>query len=155
MNRRYRMAKINLGFVVGEFNADITHLMMERAKAHAAFLECDVTHIVRVPGAFDTPLAIKKMLKRDDVDAVVTLGAVIEGDTEHDQIVAQHAARKMIDLSLEHGKPVSLGISGPGMTRAQGQARIDEYARRSVESAVKLVKRVKTLERKNAPVMIG
>ncbi|MFH1404194.1 MAG: 6,7-dimethyl-8-ribityllumazine synthase [Candidatus Altiarchaeota archaeon] len=149
------MDNVKLGFVVGEFNADITHLMMERAKAHAEFLECDVTHIVRVPGAFDAPLAIKKLLARDDVDAVVTLGAVIEGDTDHDQVVAQHAARKMMDLSLETGKPVSLGISGPGMTRAQGQARIDDYARRSVESAVKLVKRGKMLDRKNAPKVIG
>jgi 6,7-dimethyl-8-ribityllumazine synthase len=149
------MAKINLGFVVGEFNADITHLMMERAKAHADFLECNVTHIVRVPGAYDAPLAIQKLLGRDDVDAVVTLGAVIEGDTEHDEVVAQHAARKMMDLSLEHGKPVTLGVSGPGMTRAQGQARIDDYARRSVESAVKLVKRMKVLGAKDAPQVIG
>ena len=149
------MERINLGFVVGEFNADITQLMMERAKAHAEFLECDVTHIVRVPGAFDAPLAIKGLLERADVDAVVTLGAVVEGDTDHDQVVAQHAARKMMDLALEYGKPVSLGISGPGMTRAQGQARIDEYARRSVEAAVKLVRRVKILGRKDAPVMIG
>ncbi len=149
------MNKIRLGFVVGEFNADITQLMMERAKAHAEFLECDVTHIVRVPGAFDTPIAIKGLMEREDVDAVVTLGAVLEGDTDHDQIVAQHAARKMMDLALEYGKPVGLGISGPGMSRAQGQARIDDYARRSVESAVKLVRRMNELSKKNAPQMIG
>ncbi len=149
------MARIRIGFVVGEFNADITQLMMERAKAHAEFLECDVTHIVRVPGAFDTPLAVKKMLERSDVDAAVALGAVIEGDTEHDQVVAQHAARKVMDLALEYGKPVGLGISGPGMSRAQGQARIDDYARRSVEAAVKLVKRMRVLSKKDAPVMIG
>ncbi|MBD3389010.1 MAG: 6,7-dimethyl-8-ribityllumazine synthase [Candidatus Altiarchaeales archaeon] len=149
------MSGLKLGFVVGEFNADITHLMMERARAHAEFLDCEVTHIIRVPGAFDAPLAIKKMIERSDVDAVVTLGAVIEGDTEHDQVVAQHAARKMMDLALEHGKPVSLGISGPGMTRAQGQARIDEYARRSVEAAVKLARRTRELGKKDAPAVIG
>jgi 6,7-dimethyl-8-ribityllumazine synthase len=95
------------------------------------------------------------MMERDDVDAVVELGAVLEGDTDHDQIVAQHAARKMMDLSLEHGKPVGLGMSGPGMSRLQGQARIDDYARRGVESAVKLVKRSRQLGKKDAPVMIG
>jgi len=149
------MDKIRLGFVVGEFNADITHLMMERARAHADFLGCDVTHIVMVPGAFDAPLAVKALLGREDVDAVVTLGAVVEGDTDHDQVVAQHAARKLMDLALELGKPVGLGISGPGMSRAQGQARIDEYARRGVEAAVKLVRRTREIARKNAPVMIG
>jgi len=149
------MDRIRLGFVVGEFNADITQLMMERAKAHAEFLESDVTHIVRVPGAFDIPYATKTMLARDDVDAVVALGAVLEGDTEHDQLVAQHAARKMMDLALEYGKPVGLGVSGPGMSRAQGQARIDDYARRGVEAAVKLVKRTRELAKKNAPQVIG
>ncbi|MBU0761857.1 MAG: 6,7-dimethyl-8-ribityllumazine synthase [Candidatus Altiarchaeota archaeon] len=149
------MERISLGFVVGEFNADITQLMMERAQAHAEFLDCNVTHIVRVPGAFDTPIAIKALMEREDVDAVVALGAVLEGDTDHDQVVAQHAARKMMDLALEYGKPVGLGVSGPGMSRAQGQARIDDYARRGVEAAVKLVKRLRVVAKKNAPQMIG
>jgi len=95
-----------------------------------------------VPGAYDMPLAIKKMLSAGKVDAVVTIGCVIEGATNHDDIVVQHAARKIIDLSLEFGKPVTLGISGPGMTRLEANERID-YARRAVESAVKLVQRLK------------
>ena len=56
--------------------------------------------------------------------------------------MVQHAARKIIDLSLEFGKPVTLGISGPGMTRLEANERID-YAKRAVESAIKLVKRLK------------
>jgi 6,7-dimethyl-8-ribityllumazine synthase len=108
-----------------------------------------------VPGVFDAPFAIKALLERDDIDAVVTLGAVLEGDTDHDQIVAQHAARKMMDLGLEYGKPVGLGISGPGMSRAQGQSRIDDYARRGVEAAVKLARRAAQLKGKNAPEVIG
>jgi 6,7-dimethyl-8-ribityllumazine synthase len=56
--------------------------------------------------------------------------------------VVQHAARKIIDLSLEFDKPVSLGISGPGMTRLEANERID-YARRAVESAIKMVQRLK------------
>lgn len=89
------------------------------------------------------PLAIKKLLGMDEIDAVVTLGTVLKGDTDHDQVVAQHAARKMMDLALEYGKPVTLGVSGPGVTRAEATERIDEYAKRSVESAVKMVRRLK------------
>ena len=81
------------------------------------------------------------MLKESDVDAVVTIGCVIEGSTQHDEIVVQHAARKIIDLSLEFEKPVTLGISGPGMTRMEATERI-EYGKRAVESAVKLVQRL-------------
>jgi 6,7-dimethyl-8-ribityllumazine synthase len=94
-----------------------------------------------VPGAYDIPLAVKRMLKKGLVDAIVTIGCVIEGSTQHDEIVVQHAARKIIDLSLEYEKPVTLGISGPGMTRLEATERID-YARRAVESAVKMVQRL-------------
>jgi 6,7-dimethyl-8-ribityllumazine synthase len=135
------MAK--LGFVVSEFNSDITRVMEERAKEHAKFLGAEVVEVLRVPGCFDMPLAIKKLLAGGRVDAVVTLGAVLEGETQHDEVVAQHAARKIMDLSLEFNKPVALGIIGPGVTRLQAQARIDEYARRAVESALKLHERLK------------
>ncbi|MBR1369081.1 6,7-dimethyl-8-ribityllumazine synthase [Methanocalculus chunghsingensis] len=132
---------IKLGLVVAEFNRDITYMMEIEAEEHAKFLGAEVIDRIYVPGAYDMPLAIKKMLKDGNVDAVVTIGCVIEGATGHDQIVVQHASRKIIDLSLEFEKPVALGISGPGMTRLEAQERVD-YARRAVESAVKLVQRL-------------
>jgi len=137
------MTNEKIGFVVSDYNADITHMMSKIAQEHTEFLGAKVARLIRVPGAFDMPLAVSSMVKSRDIDAVVCLGAVIEGDTEHDQIVAQNAARKLADLSVESGKPVSLGISGPGMTRADGVKRIDSYAKRSVETAVKMIRRLK------------
>ena len=92
------------------------------------------------------PLAIKKLLKNDEIDAVVTMGAVIEGATSHDEIVVQHASRKIADLALEYNKPVGLGITGPGMTRLEAHQRV-EYGKRAVEAAVKMYKilRIKLL----------
>ncbi|AGK60171.1 6,7-dimethyl-8-ribityllumazine synthase [Archaeoglobus sulfaticallidus PM70-1] len=136
------MEKIKLGLVVAEFNRDITYMMEILAKEHADFLGAEITDIIRVPGVFDTPIAVKRILEKGDVDAVVTVGTVIEGDTEHDEIVAQHAARKIMDLSLEYNKPVTLGIAGPGMGRIAAQERVD-YAKRGVEAAVKLVRRLR------------
>jgi 6,7-dimethyl-8-ribityllumazine synthase len=134
---------VKLGLVTSEFHWDICGPMLDFAKRHAAFLEAQVVSEVLVPGVFEIPLAAKKLLGRQDVDAVVTLGAVIEGETKHDEIVMQQASRKLIDLSLDYGKPVALGISGPGMTRLQAQERINEFARRAVEAAVKTAKRMK------------
>jgi len=128
---------VRIAFVVSEFNFDVTMPMLEQAKQHAGFLGADVARTVQVPGVFDMPLAIKKLLKRDDVDAVVCLGAVIEGETEHDDIVIQHASRKIADLAVEHDKPVGLGITGPGMSRLQAEARINR-AKAAVEAVVKL-----------------
>jgi 6,7-dimethyl-8-ribityllumazine synthase len=133
--------KIRLGAVVSEFNYDITMMMLERAKEHAQFLGAEITQIVKVPGVFDMGLPIKMMLKRKDIDGVVALGAVIEGETEHDDVVIQHAARKIADLSIEYDKPVGLGITGPGMSRLQAQDRIDR-AKAAVEAVVKLHRRL-------------
>ena len=137
------MANEKLGFVVSDYNADITHLMSKIAEEHAEFLGAKVAKLMRVPGAFDMPLAVSKLVQRKDINGVVCLGAVIEGDTAHDEIVANNAARKIADLSVESGKPISLGISGPKMTRADGVKRIDGYAKRSVESVLKMIRRLK------------
>jgi len=134
--------KIRIGAAVSEFNYDITMMMLERAKEHAHFLGAEITQIVKVPGVFDMGLPIKKLLQKKDIDGVIALGAVIEGETEHDDIVIQHASRKIADLSVEFGKPVGLGISGPGMTRLQAQERI-ERAKSAVETVVKLHRRLR------------
>ncbi len=133
---------MKIGIVVSEFNYDITSMMLERAKEHCKFLGVEVSEIVHVPGVFDMPLAIKDLLKKEEVDGVVTLGTVIKGETKHDETVISHAARKITDLSLEYEKPVSLGITGPGMSRLQAEERI-ERAKDAVESVVKMYKRNK------------
>lgn len=153
--------KISIGIVVSEFNYDLTYLMLQRALEHAEFLGARVTYVFRVPGAYDMPLAIKELLNKDEIDGVVTLGAIIQGETKHDEIVAQHVSRKITDLSLEYGKPVTLGISGPGMTRMQGAERIDEFSKRSVEAAMKMIRRLRESGRKsksknkNYPIIIS
>ena len=133
---------IRIGAVVAEFNYDINMMMLERAKEHAQFLGAEITQIIKVPGVFDMGLAIKTLLERKDIDGVVTLGSVIEGETEHDELVIQHATRKIADLAIDYNKPVGLGITGPGMTRLQAQERIDR-AKAAVETVVKLHRRLK------------
>ena len=133
---------VKLGIAASEFNWDIVGPMLDFAKRHAEFLEADVVAEVLVPGVYELPLAAKALVERPDVDAVVTLGAVIEGETQHDEMVMQQATRKLIDLAVEYGKPVALGISGPGMTRLQALDRVNEYARRAVEAAVKTTGRL-------------
>lgn len=132
-----------LGIVVSDFNADVTHLMAKIAEEHAKFMGARVVETIRVPGAFDMPLAIKRLLETNIIDGVVTLGAVIEGDTDHDNIVANNAARKMADLAVQYDKPVSLGVTGPKITHAGAVDRIEEYAKRSVESCLKMLRRLK------------
>jgi len=138
---------VRLGIVVAEFNYDVTYLMLQKALNHAKFLGAEVTYVFKVPGTFEVPLAVRKLLKMPEVDGVVALGAVIQGETKHDELVAQQSARKILDLGVEFGKPVALGIIGPGASRMQALERVEDYARRAVEAVVKMVKRLRLLEK--------
>jgi 6,7-dimethyl-8-ribityllumazine synthase len=137
---------VRLALVVAEFNYDITQLMLQKAIDHAKFLGAEVVYVVKVPGVYDIPAVLKDLVAKEEVDAVATLGAVIQGATKHDEVVAQHAARKIMDISVESGKPITLGIIGPGANRLQALERVEEYARRAVEAAVKLARRKKLLK---------
>ncbi len=137
---------VRLAIVVSEFNYDVTYLMLQKALNHAKFLKAEVTHVVKVPGVYEIPLAVKRVLETVEVDAVVALGAVIQGETKHDELVSNQAARKMMDLGLEYGKPVTLGIIGPGASRMQALERVEDYARRAVEAAIKMASRLQKLE---------
>jgi len=135
---------IRVAIVASEFNYDVTLLMLERAKEEVEFLGATLGAVVKTPGVYDIPLAAKALFARSDVDAVVALGAVIEGETQHDEVVMHQAARKLIDLSVEFSKPIGLGISGPGETRLQAQDRI-ENAGNAVRAVVKMVRRLREL----------
>ncbi len=136
---------MKLGIVVSEFNYDITYLMQKKAEEHAELLGAQ-TEIIKVPGVFDTPLAVKMFLNRDEIDGVAVIGAVIKGETKHDDLVINQAVRKLVDLSDNYNKPVTIGIIGPGATHEQAVARLEEYSSRAVESLVKLIKTFKKLE---------
>lgn len=133
---------VKLGICAAEFHWDIVGEMVEFAKRHAEFLGAEVVEEIIVPGSFELPYAAKTLVEKEEIDAVVALGAVIEGDTGHHETVMNQASRKIMDLSLENDKPVSLGVSGPGETRMEAEERINDYARRAVESAVKTSERV-------------
>ncbi len=135
------MKEYKIGLVAAEFNYEVTMLMIERAKAEAEFLGVKIVKEIKVPGVFEIPLAVKRMLEKDNVDAVITIGAVITGETKHDEVVVAQASRKVMDLGLEYDKPVGFGITGPGMTELQAMDRI-EKGRDVVDAVVKMLQRL-------------
>ena len=141
------MDRIRVAIVVSEFNSEITFQMLDMAINHAQRLKVELRYVCYVPGSFDMPLMIEELLKRKDIDAAITIGAIIKGETRHDNIVAENAARLIADLSLKYTKPVSLGISGPDMTIEQAKDRIEIVSTRAVNAAVSMVKRVRMLRK--------
>ncbi len=94
---RFQKLKAKLGLVVSEFNNEITYKMLARAKQYIKRADASIRYVCYVPGSFDMPLMIGELLKKKDVDAVVTLGAVIKGETGHDEIIAGNVARLIAD----------------------------------------------------------
>ncbi|MBI4416966.1 MAG: 6,7-dimethyl-8-ribityllumazine synthase, partial [Euryarchaeota archaeon] len=122
-----------------EFNAPIPDKMLAAAEARAKELGATVVAVVRVPGTWEIPVALRSLLRRRDVDAAVALGAIVTGETKHDELIGDAVARALMDFQLETGKPVGLGISGPGMTWEQAEARVGNAAR-AVEAAVQMAR---------------
>ena len=144
---RFQKLKAKLGLVVSEFNNEITYKMLARAKQYIKRADASIRYVCYVPGSFDMPLMIGELLKKKDVDAVVTLGAVIKGETGHDEIIAGNVARLIADLSLRSGKPVSLGVTGPSMTIEQAMERIEIIPMRAVDAAIKMVFRMRKIRK--------
>lgn len=129
---------MNIAIVVSEFNDEVTSKMLEVALEKARSLKMNVIHTCKVPGVFDMPIVIDALLKKKEVDAVVTLGAVIKGQTKHDELISNVTAKTLTELSLKYQKPVSLGITGPGMSERQAHQRIRPVAERAIEAAQKI-----------------
>jgi len=136
---------VRLGLVVAQFNKErpITARMAERAREAASDRGATIVAERAVPGSYDTPLAADRLARRDDVDAVVAIGAIVTGDTDHDRVIADAAAQGLTEVSLDRDTPVMLGITGPGMSQDEAEARID-YGARAVESAVDMVRELDT-----------
>ena len=133
--------KEKIAIVVSKFNEEITMKMKNNAIQRAKELKVDIVRIVEVPGAFEIPFAVGELLESKKIQAVATLGTIIKGNTNHDEVIAHAIAKKLLDLSIEYKKPVSLGISGPNITWEQSKKKIEEYATRAVDSVVEMLRK--------------
>jgi len=137
---------MNIAIVTAEFNDEITSRMLAVAEEKAKELKVAIKYSCKVPGAYDMPIIVDALLSKKDVDGVVTLGTIIKGQTKHDEVISHSTAKSLTELSLKHKKPVSLGISGPGMQERHAYARIRPVSERAVEAVVKLAQELEKIK---------
>ncbi|MCS6997792.1 MAG: 6,7-dimethyl-8-ribityllumazine synthase [Aquificaceae bacterium] len=102
----------NFGIVASRFN----HLLVDRLVEGA--VDCILRHggleeniyLLRVPGSWELPLAVKELINRRKVDGVVALGVLIRGHTPHFEYIANEVAKGLAVVSLEMGRPVGFGV---------------------------------------------
>jgi len=128
-----------IGIVLADYRKELVEEMLSHAERKAAELGLEIAWKVRVPGAFEMPLAVKRLLEKKEVNAVVCLAVVLQGGTDHDKIVGKNAARKMADLSVQYNKPVLSGLIGPRVSEQQARERLRSYSEHAVESAARML----------------
>jgi len=138
---------LNIALVVSEFNKEVTSRMLSVAQEKANLMKLKIVYTCNVLGAFDMPIIVDALLKKKNVDGVVTLGAIIKGQTKHDEVISHATAKSLTDLSIKYQKPVSLGISGPGMQERHAFARIRPVAEHAVEAVVKISKELERIQK--------
>ncbi|MEN3027679.1 MAG: 6,7-dimethyl-8-ribityllumazine synthase [Aquificaceae bacterium] len=102
----------SFGIVASRFN----HLLVDRLIEGA--VDCILRHggleeniyLLRVPGSWELPIAVKELINRRKVDGVVALGVLIRGQTPHFEYIANEVAKGLAVVSLEMGRPVGFGV---------------------------------------------
>lgn len=99
--------------VVSRFNSFVVESLVDGAldtlERHGEVNTNDIT-LVRVPGAYELPIAAKKLAEKGTFDGIIALGAVIRGGTPHFEFVAGECNKGLAQVSLEYGIPVSFGV---------------------------------------------
>lgn len=102
-----------IAIVVSRFNSFIVESLLEGAidalKRHGNVADDDIT-IVRVPGAYELPIAAKRLAQKGEVDGIIAIGAVIRGGTPHFDFVAGECNKGLAQVAMEFTIPVAFGV---------------------------------------------
>ncbi len=136
--------KMHFGIVVAEWNYEITSALAEGAlktlKKHGA---CEKNiHIKFVPGSFELTLGAQYFAEMDNVDAVLLLGCVIQGETRHFDYICDGVTKGTVDLNLKYNKPFIFGVLTTGTEQQAKDRAGGKHGNKGDEAAVTAIKMV-------------
>jgi len=128
--------------IVSEWNEQITESLYEAA--YNTLMEYGATreNIIRknVPGSFELSLASQKMAQKDDVDAILCLGCVIQGETRHFEFICQSVSQGLKDVALKFDKPVIFGVLTTDTTQQALDRAGGKHGNKGDEAAMTAIK---------------
>jgi 6,7-dimethyl-8-ribityllumazine synthase len=149
---KYDVQDAKIAIIAGRWHALIVDGLMEGAiaclKKHGV-TENNIT-LIRAPGAFEIPLLVKKVAAQKKYDAIITLGAVIRGDTPHFEYVAGSCVNGMAQISLDFDVPVAFGVLTvntleQALERIGGKPEIGHKGEEAALSALEMINLLKQL----------
>ncbi len=149
---KYDVKDAKIAIIAGRWHALIVDGLMEGAiaclKKHG--VTDDNITLIRAPGAFEIPLLVQKVAAQQQYDAIITLGAVIRGDTPHFEYVAGTCVNGMAQISLDYDVPVAFGVLTvntleQALERIGGKPEIGHKGEEAALSALEMINLLKQL----------
>ncbi|HWK46226.1 MAG TPA: 6,7-dimethyl-8-ribityllumazine synthase [Stellaceae bacterium] len=128
------MTDKRIALIIGSFHREAGEIMVAAARETAVAHGMQILAEVWVPGSYEKPLALKKLLRRADIDGVAVLGIIERGETAHGHVMGQTVSDAIVQLQLEFMKPVGIGILGPDILPSQIPSRLKPYATAAVKA---------------------
>lgn len=136
------MSNKRFALVVSEWNDSVTEALFQGAydtlRAEGATRE----NIIRVdvPGSYELPLAAQWQAEKEDIDAVICLGCVIQGETRHFDFICDAVAQGIKDVNLKYNKPVIFGVLTPENQQQALDRAGGKHGNKGDEAAITAVK---------------
>lgn len=142
---------LKFGLVVSSYNQLITFALRDACMETLIQLgvqQLDV-QLVYVPGAFELPVAAKHLAQKKSCDAIIILGCVIKGGTDHDKYINHAVAQGIMQLNLQFDIPFIFGLLTPNTEQQAKDRAGGKHGNKGVEAAVAAIKMAHLLKEKN------
>lgn len=110
INGMFNLQNIKIGIVVADFNETVTKQLVNGAVSMLAKFGVEDINVYHVPGAFEIPFIVKQLVAKEKLDGIMTLGAVIKGETDHYDLICQNVTNGIMHLNLNSKIPITFGI---------------------------------------------
>ena len=129
----------SVAIVAGSYHKDKVEKMVEIVKTFSSKNDFLIEQVAWVPGAMEIPLQTKRLLLRNSIEAVIVLGIIEKGKTDHGLVMGQAVTKAIIDLQLVSMKPIGFGIIGPGAEEKQISERVEMHAKQAVSAVLDML----------------
>ena len=131
--------------VVAEWNEEVTNALADGAHKTLLTYGAQEKNILRVtvPGSYELSYGAQKMAQREDIDAVICIGCVIQGETKHNDYINHAVAQGLTNVSLKYDKPVVFGVLTPNTEQQALDRAGGIHGNKGDEAAITAVKMLK------------
>lgn len=135
---------MRIGIVVSEWNTEITEKLFEEANNTLLECGCKKENIIRknVPGSFELPTGAMFFAEYEDVDAVICIGCVIQGETRHFEFICNAVSQGLMNLSVKFGMPFIFGVLTTDNLQQAKERAGGKHGNKGVEAAVTAIKMI-------------